>query len=438
MAASSGALEALRRWASSLSVGALLVTAAASPSAAQDVLPPTPLPLDWCLERAAAANPDIAAEAAAADAARERIVPAGALDDPRFAYQASNLPIRSFDFNSTPLSGHQLTLAQKLPFPGLLGNRRDAAEAGEKAALGTLEDRRRQIAAEVERAWAELGFSQRALDITDRNIELMRQLTRIAEAKYRVGTGLQQDVLRAQVQLTQLLDERLEREASIARSEAAMTGVLDVASGTRFGRTTELAGTGALPRLDELLARLEDVNPLLRSLGARVEEAERLRRVAELEGYPDVDLGFGYRIRERVAGDSVKGSDFVTAGLIIRLPVNRSKWRARVAERDALHRRAKAQYRSARARLGDAVTALFAELRRADAEATLLETGLVPQTRQSLEASRAGYEVDKVDFLSLIDSQVSLLGAELRLVRARADRRGAFAGLEAALGEGLR
>jgi outer membrane protein TolC len=84
------------------------------------------------------------------------------------------------------------------------------------------------------------------------------------------------------------------------------------------------------------------------------------------------------------------------------------------------------------------VTALFAELRRADAEATLLETGLVPQTRQSLEASRAGYEVDKVDFLSLIDSQVSLLGAELRLVRARADRRGAFAGLEAALGEGLR
>jgi outer membrane protein TolC len=190
--------------------------------------------------------------------------------------------------------------------------------------------------------------------------------------------------------------------------------------------------------LDELLARLEDVNPLLRSLGARVEEAERLRRVAELEGYPDVDLGFGYRIRERVAGDSVKGSDFVTAGLIIRLPVNRSKWRARVAERDALHRRAKAQYRSARARLGDAVTALFAELRRADAEATLLETGLVPQTRQSLEASRAGYEVDKVDFLSLIDSQVSLLGAELRLVRARADRRGAFAGLEAALGEGLR
>ncbi|UCE86918.1 MAG: TolC family protein, partial [Deltaproteobacteria bacterium] len=71
-------------------------------------------------------------------------------------------------------------------------------------------------------------------------------------------------------------------------------------------------------------------------------------------------------------------------------------------------------------------------------EVRLLETGLVPQARQSLESSRSGYEVDKVDFLSLIDSQVDLLAAELSLVRAVADRRAAFAALEAALGESLR
>jgi cobalt-zinc-cadmium efflux system outer membrane protein len=109
-----------------------------------------------------------------------------------------------------------------------------------------------------------------------------------------------------------------------------------------------------------------------------------------------------------------------------------------VAEQDALVRRAQAEYRSARTRLRDALRARLADLRRADAETALLETGLVPQTRQSLEASRAGYEVDKVDFLSLIDSQVSLLDAELSLIRAQTDRRSAFAALEAAVGEGLR
>jgi cobalt-zinc-cadmium efflux system outer membrane protein len=101
-------------------------------------------------------------------------------------------------------------------------------------------------------------------------------------------------------------------------------------------------------------------------------------------------------------------------------------------------RRAKAEYRAARASRTDAARARFADLERADLEVALLRDGLVPQTRQSLESNRSGYEVDKVDFLSLVDSQVSLLDAELRLVRAAADRRAAFAALEAAVGEDLR
>ena len=75
---------------------------------------------------------------------------------------------------------------------------------------------------------------------------------------------------------------------------------------------------------------------------------------------------------------------------------------------------------------------------RADAEQKLLETGLVPQARQSLDSSRSGYEVGRIEFLSLLDSQVRLLNAELRGVRSLADRRIAFAALEAALGEDLR
>ncbi len=128
----------------------------------------------------------------------------------------------------------------------------------------------------------------------------------------------------------------------------------------------------------------------------------------------------------------------MSAGVTLRLPVNRGKWREKTAERAALVRRAEAAYRDGRARLRDAVRTTFAALERADAEVALLETGLVPQTRQSLDSSRSGYQVDKVDFLSLIDSQVRLLDAELSLVRAVADRRVAFAALESAIGKELR
>jgi outer membrane protein TolC len=90
------------------------------------------------------------------------------------------------------------------------------------------------------------------------------------------------------------------------------------------------------------------------------------------------------------------------------------------------------------AKLRAEVRAAYAELVRADAESRLVETGLLPQAEQSLASSRSGYEVGRIDFLSLLDSQVSLLRAELRLVRARADRRVAFAALETAVGEKLR
>jgi cobalt-zinc-cadmium efflux system outer membrane protein len=399
---------------------------------------PDPLPLNWCLERAQQTNPSIAADESAAAAAAHRVSPAGALEDPRFSYEATNIPVGDFDFNSTPMSGNQLRLKQKFPFPGVLSNREKAARAAASAATEDLEDRRLRVAAVVEGRWAELGFAQRALEITDANIDLLRQLTEIAETKYSVGSGLQQDVLRAQVELTRLLDERLRRMEAIRAAESQLAAVLDLSPQTLFPRTADLRDASPLPEVAPLLGPLDETSPLLRALAERIDEAERLHRATELEGYPDFDLGVGYRIRQSAPGDPVGGDDFVAAGVTIRLPVNRGKWREKAAERAALVRRAEAAYRDGRARLRGAVRTTFAALERADAQVALLETGLVPQTRQSLDSSRSGYQVDKVDFLSLIDSQVRLLDAELSLVRAVADRRAAFAALESAIGKELR
>lgn len=410
------------------------VAAGGNPPAA----PPAPLPLSWCLERAADANPEVAADAASAEAAEQRITPAGAWEDPRIGYEASNVPVGRWDFSSTPLSGHQFRAAQKIPFPGLLGNRKAAARAAAAAAGSELAARSIEVAADVERAWAELGFAQRALEITERNLELLRQLVEIAEVRYRVGSGLQQDVLRAHLELTALLQQQLQRNAAVERAAAALAALLDLPPGLALPRTDVLAETAPRPSLADLLDRAEAHSPQLRAVAARVEEMERRRRATELEGFPDFDLSVGYRVRQDVAGDAVNGDDFVHAGVTIRLPVNRAKWRARVAEQGALLRRAHANHRAMLASLRERVRSSYAELARADDEYSLIESGLLPQARQSLESSRAGYEVGRVDFPSLMDIQIRLLDAELRLVRATVDRRAAFAVLEAAVGEDLR
>jgi outer membrane protein TolC len=403
----------------------LLLLVAPAFGAAEEPLP-AELTLEWCLERASAANPALAKAAASASAAAHRIRPAGALDDPRIAYDASNVPTGDFDFNSTPLSGHQFGLRQKLPFPGLLSNRENAAKRSSEASHLLVEDRRLVIDGAVESAWSELAFAQQALDITDRNIELLRQLAATAESRYRVGSGLQQDVLRAQVELTALLEERLRRVEAISRTSAHLIALLDLPPETELPRTATLASTTPVPPLAPLMSALEQSSARLRAAEKRVEEARLRIRVTELEGLPDLDLGIGYRVRANVQGDPVEGDDF------------RSKWRAKVSERKALLRRAEAELRGMKAHLGSQTRSAHAELVRASSEEALLETGLVPQARQSLEASRSAYKVGRIEFLALLDSQVRLLGAELRLVRARADKRRAFAALETASGEKLR
>lgn len=399
---------------------------------------PSPLTLEWCIERARTRNPSLAIAIASAEAARHRIRPAAALEDPRIAYEASNIPTGDFDFESTPLSGHQLGLRQKLPFPGLLSNRAQAARKAAEASSLAAADQRLVIEGAVESSWAEFAFARRALDITRRNIELLRQLAATTESRYRVGGGLQQDVLRAQVELTVLLEEQLRRTEAVERAQARLVALLDLPADTLLPAATDLALAAEAPALPILLDDLEDKNARLRAAERRVEEARHRLRAAQLEGMPDFDLGVGYRVREKVAGDPVEGDDFFSAGFTIRLPVDRSKWRARVAEHKALLRRAEAELRGVRSEIGSRVRTAHAELTRAAAEEALLATGLVPQARQSLAASRSAYEVGRIEFLGVLDSQVRLLQAELRLARARADRRVAFATLETATGEKLR
>jgi len=399
---------------------------------------PDPLPLDWCQERAAVANPDLALQRALRDAAMERIPQASALDDPRFSYEASNLPSGTFDFDSTPMSGQQLWLRQALPFPGLRAKReRDARLESEAADFDTAE-RERWLASAVEVAFVELDFAREALAIAERTVDLMRELARAAESRYAVGKALQVDALRAQVAVTEAIDARISISEREQIAAARLAALLDLPTATSIPSLVREGARAPIPDLAPLIATADASSPRLRALASKVEAARVAAEASELEGLPDVDAGFGYTIRSRTPNDEVRGDDFLSAGLTIRLPVDRVRWRARAAERRALERAAAAHLRGAKAEVAASVRELHAALVRADDAVALLGNGLVAQAAASLHASRAAYQVGQVDLESVISSHERLYGAELRLARADADRRAALANLEAVVGESLR
>ncbi len=128
--------------------------------------PPDPLPLAWCLDRATLASPDLDVARTSAEAAGQRVYPAGALPDPRFRYELSNVPTGDLDLDSTPLSGQQLGLSQQLPFPGLLGNRREAARSAADAAEAELGDESRRVDAATVRKAAGLRVRPIMMTVT--------------------------------------------------------------------------------------------------------------------------------------------------------------------------------------------------------------------------------------------------------------------------------
>ena len=116
-------------------------------------------------------------------------------------------------------------MSQAIPFPGKLGLRADAARFRTQAADQAVAERRLRLIRGVRRAWWQTFYLDRALDTVARNLALMRQFVQIAQTKYRVGRGLQQDVLLAQLELSRLLDRQVQLRAA-RRAQAARLNAL--------------------------------------------------------------------------------------------------------------------------------------------------------------------------------------------------------------------
>ncbi len=146
----------------------------------------------------------------------------------------------------------QIGVEQSLPFPGKLALRERAAEIDADAAVSNVDETRLHLIDQVKQAWWHIYYLDRALEIVSRNQDLLRQFVQIAQTRYKVGEGLQQEVLLAQVELSRMLDRRIDLQGQRGQQAARLNALLDRRAGTpvvlpaqvdeAFGRDT--SGTG--------------------------------------------------------------------------------------------------------------------------------------------------------------------------------------------------
>jgi outer membrane protein TolC len=174
--------------------------------------------------------------------------------------------------------------------------------------------------------------------------------------------------------------------------------------------------------------------PMFTAYEAMIDRYRAQRRLAKLDYYPDFNVYAGYRIREDVMGDPAAGSDFISAGVSINLPIWQGKRRASVAEADSALRMAMSQLGDMRNRVDYSISDQLAKMNKNRDLVALYRTGIIPQAEQSYEASLAAYRTGATDFLNLLDGLMTLYRYRIDYHRALSDHERSVAGLEAAVG----
>jgi len=381
-------------------------------------------------------NPGLAAMRARAAAAAAVPEQAAVLPDPRLQLNAVNLPMDTFSLSQEGMTQLQVAVVQALPFPGKLSLRERAAEFDSAAAHDEVGEVRLQLERDVRSLWWNLYYLDRALEILQRNRQLLRQLVEVAQTKYRVGQGLQQDVLLAQLELSRLHDQEIVLLGSRRGEEARLNALLNRAADqpVRLPKMVLAALTEATDE-QQLQAQALQNRPLLAARQNVIEAARTRLDLARKDRSPDFSLGARYGLR---VGDNPDGSsraDFASIMFSMNMPIFTSRRQdSAIDQRGSQLQQQRYNLDEARLRVSREVSRALADYRAAREQARLLETGILPQARQTVASMLAAYQVDKVDFLNVVRVQVMLFNYETRYWNAISRANQAQAALQAAVG----
>jgi cobalt-zinc-cadmium efflux system outer membrane protein len=398
----------------------------------------SPLSLEEALSTAIQGNPGLAEMQARAKAMAAIPSQAGSLADPMVSFTALNFPVDTFSRDQEPMTQLQFGIEQALPFPGKLGLKERAAEFDADAASSNVDEARLRLIHNVKQTWWQTFYLDRALETVSRNQGLLRQFVEIARTKYSVGEGLQQEVLLAQVELSKMLDRKLQLQGLRREQAARLNALLDRSAGTPVVLPVQV--NEALPGLKPeatLYAHAEDASPLLEWRRQEVEAARMRRDFAERDRYPDFSLGAAYGFRQGENADGSSRPDFASLRLGMSLPLYAGgKQNKAVDQRTSELLQKQYALQDEWNKVQAEIAAAVADYQRASEQVQLFRTGILPQARQTVASMLSGYQVDKVDFLNLVRSQVTLYDYETQYWKSFSEARQALARLAAAVGGG--
>ena len=397
------------------------------------------LTIEHAVSTAVRDNPSLAEMQSRYEALAQVPSQAGTLPDPTINLNAMNFPTDSFDRGQEPMTQMQIGFSQAFPFPGKLSLQQEVAEHEAKAAAHSVDEARLQLVRRVKHQWWQLYYVDRAMETVDRNQALLEQFIEVARTKYETGKGLQQDVLLAQLELSKLLDQRIQLEAVRKQQAIGLNTLMDQAPDTGITLPDEVdRSTPGIAPSAALFALAETSRPMLQELQTHIDAARSRLALARRDYYPDFNVGLvhGDRSGSNPPPRDDSRANFLSLMVGIKVPLYAGRKQSKaVAQRGLEVQSSRYAFMDERGLILGAIESAVTDYGRARQQLALFETGIVPQAEQTVESMLAGYQVSEVDFLNLVRTQMTLLNYELQYWKALSEAKQALAQLEAAVGK---
>lgn len=364
-------------------------------------------------------NPDIKAARERWEAAKAVVPQVQTLPDPTVQLGYQRMPM------AEPLQGAVYGFGQEIPFPGKLRLRGEVASKEAERFEQEYRAVRLRLVAQLKELYFDLHFVHKAIEIVEKNKLLLIQFEKTSKARYSVGQAAQQDVFRAQVEISRVLDRLAVLEQQKETLHAGINRLLNRPPAGPLGTPEEIHVVLLVVSLPDLSQRAEANSPILLASAKTVERGERAVALARREYYPDFDVSaLGLR-NDRISDNGYQ----VMLG--IRIPLYyRTKQREGVNEALAGLTGAREDLTAARQTVLFRVKDDFVRAQRAERLVMILRDAIIPQATLALRSAQAGYGVGTVDFLTLLNSLLTLQENELELHGEMVEHEKAVARLE--------
>jgi outer membrane protein TolC len=372
------------------------------------------------------ANPEIRAARQRWEAAKAIVPQVQALPDPKLQLGYQRMPM------TDPLQGPMYGFGQDIPFPGKLKLKGEVAQSEVERLEQEYQATRLRLVAAVKEAYYSLHFVHKSIEIVGSNKMLLMQFEKTAKTRYSVGQAAQQDVFRAQVEISRVLDRLAVLDQQKESLHAGINRLLNRPPAGPLGTPEEIHTTILTVPLHELNRRAEQFSPALLASAKSIDRSERSVSLAKRQYFPDFDVtALGLR------NDRINDNGYQIM-LGIKIPLfYESKQKQGVREALASLEGAREDFTATRQDVLFQVKDGFVQAQRAERLITILRDAIIPQATLALQAAQTGYAVGKVDFLTLLNSLLTLQDSQLELHGEMVNHERALARLEAVTGGAL-